>query len=93
MKQYFRIHLHTFFSCFLNFPWPDKTTDKQKQLIEEKALAVLEARKEFPCATLADLYNPLTMLPKLLKAHKELDSAVDKCYRSKPFNSDRERRE
>ena len=42
-------------------------------------------------ATLADLYDPLSMPPDLLKAHTELDRAVEKCYRPQPFHSDRER--
>lgn len=42
-------------------------------------------------ATLADLYDPLAMPPELLKAHTELDRAVEKCYRPEPFRSDRER--
>ncbi len=74
-----------------NFPWPQNPTEQQKKTVEEQAQVVLDARKEFPDATLADLYNPLTMPPKLLKAHRELDLAVDKCYRSKPFKDDRER--
>ena len=48
-------------------------------------------RAEFPDATLADLYDPLTMPPKLVKAHSTLDRAVDKCYRSQPFTADRQR--
>jgi hypothetical protein len=31
------------------------------------------------------------MPPALAKAHAELDRAVEKCYRDKPFASDRER--
>jgi hypothetical protein len=52
---------------------------------------VLDARKEFPNATLADLYDPLSMPPSLVKAHAALDRAVDKCYRPEPFTSERER--
>lgn len=74
-----------------NFPWPQNPTDQQTKTVKEKAQAVLDARKEFPDATLADLYNPLTMPQKLLKAHRELDIAVDKCYSTKPFKDDRER--
>ncbi len=42
-------------------------------------------------ATLADLYDPLAMPPKLHQAHEELDRAVDKCYRPEPFTSERQR--
>jgi hypothetical protein len=48
-------------------------------------------RKEFPDATLADLYDPVAMPPKLVKAHSELDRAVDRCYRPEPFPTDRHR--
>ncbi len=42
-------------------------------------------------ATLADLYDPNTMPRDLLRAHTDLDRAVEKCYRAEPFHSDRER--
>ena len=42
-------------------------------------------------ATLADLYDPNTMPPELVKAHAELDRAVEKCYRPEKFQTDRER--
>ena len=59
--------------------------------MEAAAQAVLDARKRFPDATLADLYDPLAMPPALVKAHAELDRAVDRCYRPQPFASDRQR--
>jgi hypothetical protein len=34
----------------------------------------------FPDSSLADLYDPLSMPPELLKAHRELDRAVMKLY-------------
>ncbi len=74
-----------------NFPWPQSATPKQREAVEEKAQAVLNARKQFPDATLADLYDPLTMPPALAKVHAELDRAVDLCYRPEKFDSDRQR--
>lgn len=76
-----------------NFPWPENLSDKHKQSIEEKAKQVLDVRAEFPESSLADLYDPIAMPPKLVKAHQELDKAVDQAYRSKPkpFQSDTER--
>lgn len=65
--------------------------DKQYAAVETAAQAVLDARKDFPNATLADLYDPLTMPPALAKAHVALDRAVDKCYRPEPFTSERQR--
>lgn len=52
---------------------------------------VLDARAMFPSSSLADLYNPLTMPPALVKAHQVLDKAVDKCYRPAPFDSETKR--
>ena len=48
--------------------------------IEAAAQGVLDARALFPDATLADLYDPLTMPPALVKAHATLDKAVDAAY-------------
>jgi hypothetical protein len=77
-----------------NLPWPNATT-RQRERLEEKARAVLLARqRHLPprgMAALADLYDPLAMPPELLRAHTELDRAVDKSYRSEEFHSDRER--
>jgi len=52
---------------------------------------VLDVREEFPDATLADLDSPLSMPAKLVKAHAALDKAVDRCYRSQPFPTERHR--
>ena len=53
---------------------------KHRAAIEAAAQAVLGARAQFPEATLADLYDPLTMPPALVKAHAALDKAVDAAY-------------
>lgn len=74
-----------------NFPWPDAPGDKLRQAIETAAQAVLDARAAFPDATLADLYDPLSMPSALLKAHQKLDAAVDKAYGKTGFKSDAER--
>lgn len=74
-----------------NFPFPQDVNDKQHEQVEILAQSVLDARAEFPDSSLADLYNPLTMPPKLLKAHEALDKAVDKLYRKEGFKSDTER--
>jgi hypothetical protein len=78
-----------------NFPWPDlpKSSEtnqavapvhKAQAAIEIAAQAVLDARAQFQTgaqpASLADLYDPLTMPPVLLKAHQKLDAAVDAAY-------------
>ena len=74
-----------------NFPWPDAPTGTQQQKIEAAAQGVLDARAEFPGASLADLYDPLTMPPALVKAHHQLDAAVDAAYGKKNFRNDAER--
>jgi hypothetical protein len=74
-----------------NFPWPASPSAEQKGAVEAAAQGVLDARAQFPGSSLADLYDPLTMPPALLKAHQALDKAVDKCYRSQPFASDAKR--
>lgn len=74
-----------------NFPWPDEPSDKQRAAVEVAAQAVLDARAQFPQSSLADLYDPLTMPPALVKAHQALDRAVDACYRKAAFASDAQR--
>lgn len=64
-----------------NYPWPEKPRAKQRAAVETAAQAVLDARKKFPHATLADLYDPLAMPPALVQAHADLDRAVDRSYR------------
>ena len=74
-----------------NFPWPENPSEKQKQAIETAAQAVLDARAQFPESTLADLYDPLTMPPVLLKAHQQLDKAVDAAYGKTNFKTEAQR--
>ena len=62
-----------------NFPWPTPT-DEQKAKIEQTAQAILDARERYPDASLADLYDPATMPPELVKAHQENDKAVMRAY-------------
>jgi hypothetical protein len=92
------------------FHWPDlpqssessqavAPVHKAQAAIETAAQAVLDARAQFQSgaqpASLADLYDPLTMPPVLLKAHQKLDAAVDKAYEGcggkKSYKSDAER--
>jgi hypothetical protein len=68
-----------------NFPFPKTVSEKQKKRVEEKAQVVLDVRASFEGSSLADLYDPLTMPPALVKAHQALDKAVDLCYRSQAF--------
>jgi hypothetical protein len=74
-----------------NFPWPETPSEKQKEAIEAAAQKVLDVRAGFPGASLADLYNPLTMPPALVKAHNDLDKVVDLAYRPQPFINETKR--
>jgi len=74
-----------------NYQFPKDVSDKNRTTIEEKAQNILDIRVSFPDSSLADLYDPLAMPPKLKKAHQELDKAVDKCYTKRTFKSDKER--
>ncbi|MCL9770548.1 class I SAM-dependent DNA methyltransferase [Flavobacterium sp. HXWNR69] len=76
-----------------NYPWPENPSEKQIKTIEEKAQNVLDVRASFPTSSLADLYNPLTMPPALVKAHNELDKAVDAAYSKQAFTSEAKRME
>lgn len=76
-----------------NFPWPEQPSEKQVEAIEKAAQKVLDARAEYPDSSLADLYDPLTMPPNLVKAHSELDKAVDLAYRPQPFTTEAKRME
>ncbi len=74
-----------------NYPWPEYPNEKQSGVIEKATEKVLEVREQFPNSSLADLYSPLTMPPALVKAHNELDKAVDLAYRPQPFTSEANR--
>lgn len=76
--------------CYNTFPWP-KVSDAQKKIIENLAQNVILAREFHPEMALADLYDPSKMPEDLNMAHKELDLAVDRLYRKKPFTSDDDR--
>lgn len=62
-----------------NFPWPNPT-DAQRTKIEQTAQAILDARALYPDASLADLYDEVTMPPELRKAHQNNDRAVMQAY-------------
>jgi hypothetical protein len=74
-----------------NFPWPENPTERQSAAVRLAAQGVLDARETFRDATLAELYDPLSTPPALVRAHAELDRAVDLCYRPQAFQTDRQR--
>lgn len=72
------------------FPFP-LISDQQIQEITKYALRILEEREKYSEKTLAQLYDPDKMPESLWEAHHLNDLAVDRCYRSKPFEKDEER--
>lgn len=71
-----------------NFPWPSVITESQQQKIAAAGQKILDERQAevSRCAaqqqkcSLADLYSPGNMPTGLLKAHAELDKAIDAAY-------------
>ena len=75
------------------FPAPQGFNDGGTSAkLDAPAQAVLDARTAHPDATLAEIYDPDLMPTDLRKAHRDLDRAVDRLYRSRPtFKSESER--
>lgn len=61
------------------FPLPHLSANQRSALIEG-GKSVLEARRLHPGRSLADQYNPLAMDPHLVRAHRDLDVAVDRAF-------------
>lgn len=61
------------------FPWPD-IDDKHREKIADTAQTILDARSNYPDASLADLYDDFSMPPDLRKAHQANDKAVLQAY-------------
>ena len=78
--------------CYNTFPFPN-ISDKQKENLNLYVFAILDERAKHPSKTMAQIYNPDTMPKGLLKAHQELDTAIEQCYRLQPFKNDTERLE
>lgn len=73
------------------FVWPQATA-KEKQHITELVYNIIDPREDLHIKdTMAKLYNPDTMPDDIRAAHAELDTAVEKLYRSRPFVNDEER--
>ncbi len=78
--------------CYNNFPVPNLSAS-QKNMLTERVFQIEAVRQSFPEKTIAQLYDPNKMPDSLKEAHEELDLALERCYRSKPFTSDEERLE
>jgi len=76
--------------CYNTFPFPP-ISKQRKEEITQSVFRVLEEREKYSEKTLAQLYDPDKMPEGLKEAHRLNDLAVERCYRSKPFESDEER--
>lgn len=74
------------------FPFPPISTQRKNE-ITQCVFRILEEREKHSDKTLAQLYDPDKMPEGLREAHRLNDLAVERCYRSKPFESDEERLE
>ena len=74
-----------------NFVWPE-ACEATKAEISRLAQSVLDARRAYDGATLADLYDPdnEVFFPELMAAHRALDAAVERAY-GVDFHGDEER--
>jgi hypothetical protein len=72
------------------FPFP-QINEFQKTELESHVHHIREQRGKHTQKTLAELYDPEKMPEGLLTAHQNLDIAIEKCYRDKPFENDEER--
>ena len=75
-----------------NFPFPNISKHRKEELTQ-CTLRILDERLKYSEKTLAQLYDPDKMPKGLKEAHHQNDLAVERCYRSIPFNSDEERLE
>ena len=78
--------------CYNTFPFPE-ISNAQKEELTQSVFRILEERENHSEKTLAQLYDPDKMPEGLREAHRLNDLAVERCYRSKPFESDEERLE
>lgn len=78
--------------CYNTFPFPT-ISNHQKQNIHNHVLNILSEREKHSGKVIAELYDPDKMPKGLREAHRNLDTAIDRCYRLKPFEGDEERLE
>ncbi|PZU90324.1 MAG: SAM-dependent methyltransferase [Shinella sp.] len=73
------------------FPWPKLANATKRKAVEDAARKVLDVRKGHKGQALDVLYNRTLMPANLVDAHRQLDRAVDRCYRRAGFHTDVER--
>lgn len=81
-------------NVYHSFPFP-QADEKQRETIARLAQKILNERtaerEQDHATTLDALYDPDTMPAALKKAHRALDKAVEKLYRTQAFSGDDER--
>lgn len=78
--------------CYNTFPFP-AINERHKEQINLHVFEILDERAKYSERTLSQLYDPEKMPKSLKEAHHQLDLAIERCYRLKPFESDIERLE
>ena len=78
-------------AIFYNLPKIENITEDLAKGLRKSAQIILDARNAYPNASLADLYDDLTMPVELLKAHEANNKAVDEAYRYKGDDDDASR--
>lgn len=78
--------------CYNSFPFPSISRQRENELTQT-TFRILEEREKHSDKTIAQLYDPEKMPEGLREAHRQNDLIVEKCYRSRPFESDEERLE
>jgi type I restriction-modification system DNA methylase subunit len=85
-------YLYSALICYNTFPFPP-ISEAQEEELTQCVFRILEERENHTEKTLAQLYDPDKMPEGLREAHRLNDLAVERCYRSKAFESDEERLE
>jgi N-6 DNA Methylase len=62
------------------FPLPDDVPEVHSNAVAGAGRNLLAVRTQYPAASLADLYDPLSVRRDLLQAHADIDSAVDRIF-------------
>lgn len=74
------------------FPFP-VLSERYRAELEECTWRIIDEREYHSEKTLAQLYDPDKMPEGLRQAHRANDAAVERLYRSRPFETDEERLE
>lgn len=76
LKSDYRISVEVVYNTF---PWPEPSA-ADRDRVASAAISVLQVRDQHAEASLADLYDPVTTPADLVRAHRDLDRAVDALY-------------